>query len=151
MLAGISHDLRTPLAACGWKPNERQRRGGATQHGLDIDQLDAIIDKFMDYARPARRTCARCRCPADRQGGATFRDPSEIRINSKVAIDLKVMADEIELGRVFANVFENARRYAAAATTPASPWSASAMCARSWVICTVRDKGRAVAPKSCRS
>ena len=26
----------------------------------DIDQLDAIIDKFMDYAGPAGAGCARC-------------------------------------------------------------------------------------------
>jgi hypothetical protein len=42
---------------------------------------------------------------------ATFRDPREIRIQSKLAIDLRVMADDVELGRVFANLFENARRY----------------------------------------
>jgi two-component system osmolarity sensor histidine kinase EnvZ len=32
---------------------------------------------------------------------ALFRDPTQIRITSRVAIDLEVMADETELGRVF--------------------------------------------------
>ena len=45
----------------------------------------------------------------DREGRGVPR-PSQIRITSSVAIDTKVMADEIELGRVLANLFENARR-----------------------------------------
>ena len=42
---------------------------------------------------------------------AAFRDTSQIRITARVAIDTKVLADEIELGRVLQNLFENARRY----------------------------------------
>ncbi len=53
MLAGIRHDLRTPLARLRLETemsvsNDEAKRNMA----LDIDQLDAIIDKFMDYARP---------------------------------------------------------------------------------------------------
>jgi two-component system osmolarity sensor histidine kinase EnvZ len=53
MLAGISHDLRTPLARLRLETemsvsDEEAKRNMAA----DIDQLDAIIDKFMDYARP---------------------------------------------------------------------------------------------------
>jgi two-component system osmolarity sensor histidine kinase EnvZ len=78
----------------------------------DIDQLDAIIDKFMDYARPGETQPSRCtrRCSIEKEA-ASFRDPTQIRITSRVAGDLKVLADETELGRVFLNLFENARRY----------------------------------------
>ena len=49
MLAGISHDLRTPLARIRLEAemsvhDEEARRNIAA----DVDQLDAIIDKFMD-------------------------------------------------------------------------------------------------------
>ena len=62
---------------------------------LDIDQLDAIIDKFMDYARPGETQLHPVLVSQliDHEAGV-FRDPSQIRVTSRVAIDLQVMADE---------------------------------------------------------
>jgi len=114
MLAGISHDLRTPLARLRLEAemsvaDEEARRNIAD----DIDQLDAIIDKFMDYARPGEAELRPLPLAAlvDREIAA-LRDNAEIRVESRLAIDLIVLADETELGRVFGNLFENARRYA---------------------------------------
>ncbi|NUO73824.1 MAG: HAMP domain-containing protein, partial [Frateuria sp.] len=53
MLAGISHDLRTPLARLRLETEMSVADPEAREHmASDIDQLDAIIDKFLDYARP---------------------------------------------------------------------------------------------------
>jgi two-component system, OmpR family, osmolarity sensor histidine kinase EnvZ len=113
MLAGISHDLRTPLARLRLETemsvaDEEARRNMA----MDIDQLDAIIDKFMDYARPGETElhAVPVALLLDREV-AGFRDASQIRISPRVSPDLVVLADETELGRVFLNLFENARRY----------------------------------------
>lgn len=53
MLAGISHDLRTPLARLRLETEMSVHDDIARQHMVaDIVQLDATIDKFLDYARP---------------------------------------------------------------------------------------------------
>jgi two-component system, OmpR family, osmolarity sensor histidine kinase EnvZ len=148
MLAGISHDLRTPLARLRLEAEMSVSDDEARQNmALDIEQLDAIIDKFMDYARPgdARLVPVHLSALVDKEA-ATFRDPREIRISSRLAIDLRVMADEVELGRVFGNLFENARRYGRSTDTGIAMVSVSYVRSGPWVIVTVRDQGPGVAP-----
>ena len=115
---------------------------------LDIDQLDAIIDKFMDYARPGESTLMPVHLSGvvDREMAA-FRDPAQIRITSRVAIDTKVMADDIELGRVLQNLFENARRYGRSTDTGIARVQVSYARTGPWVILTVRDFGQGADPK----
>jgi two-component system osmolarity sensor histidine kinase EnvZ len=67
-----------------------------------------------------------------------------MRIVSRVAIDTKVMADEIELGRVFQNLFENARRYGRSTDTGVARVHVSYARTGPWVILSVRDHGPGV-------
>jgi two-component system osmolarity sensor histidine kinase EnvZ len=149
MLAGISHDLRTPLARLRLETemsvsNDEAKRNMA----MDIEQLDAIIDKFMDYARPGETEMRPVHLAqlVDREAGP-FRDPTQIRITTRVAMDVGVMADDTELGRVFSNLFENARRYGRSNDTGIA--IVTVTCARTgpWVVVTVRDQGPGVAPE----
>jgi two-component system osmolarity sensor histidine kinase EnvZ len=148
MLAGISHDLRTPLARLRLETEMSVADEEAKANMvMDIDQLDAIIDKFMDYARPGDtqlRTVMLSQL-IDREAAA-FRDPTQIRIQSRVAIDLMVLADETELARVFANLFENARRYGRSTDSGVAEVSVSYARSGPWVIVAVRDRGPGVAP-----
>lgn len=146
MLAGISHDLRTPLARLRLEAemsveDEEAKRNMA----LDIDQLDAIIDKFMDYARPGdvKLMPVHLSGVVDREMAA-FRDTSQIRITSRVAIDTKVLADDTELGRVLANLFENARRYGVSSATGIAEVLITYARSGPWVILSVRDHGPGV-------
>ena len=149
MLAGISHDLRTPLARLRLE-TEMSVADEEAKHNmaLDIDQLDAIIDKFMDYARPGETDLHAVHVAQliDREA-SVFREPAQIKVNSRVPIDLTVMADETELGRVFQNLFENARRYGRGTYTGVAEVTVSAVKTGSWVIVSVRDHGPGVAPE----
>ena len=149
MLAGISHDLRTPLARLRLEAEMSVQDEEAKQNmALDITQLDAIIDKFMDYARPgeSRLTPVHLSSVVDREMAA-FRDTSQIRITSRVAIDTRVMADDTELGRVLQNLFENARRYGRSNDTGIARVLVTYARTGPWVILSVRDHGPGADPK----
>ena len=113
MLAGISHDLRTPLARLRLE-TELSVPDATAQEAMaaDIAQLDDIIDKFLDYARPDHTdltpvllaaVVSRCITP--------FKSQSRMKIEVDLPEDLQVLADAVELGRVISNLLENARRY----------------------------------------
>jgi two-component system osmolarity sensor histidine kinase EnvZ len=114
----------------------------------DIEQLDAIIDKFMDYARPgeAELRAVNLAQVLEREA-APYRDPAQIQIRSEVAPDVAVLADETELGRVFANLFENARRYGRGTDSGVALVNVTQARPGPWVIVTVRDNGPGVAPE----
>ena len=148
MLAGISHDLRTPLSRLRLEAEMSVHDEEAKANmAMDIDQLDAIIDKFMDYARPGEVKLVPVNVAAivEREAAA-FRDTSQIRISSRVAIDIHVMADEVELGRVFQNLFENARRYGRSTDTGIARVVVTYARTGLWVIISVRDYGQGVDP-----
>jgi two-component system osmolarity sensor histidine kinase EnvZ len=149
MLAGISHDLRTPLARVRLEAEMSVADEEARRHiADDIDQLDAIIDKFMDYARPGEVELVPVHVSTVVDKAiAQFRDTKRIRIAAKLPIDTKVMADETELGRVLTNLFENARRYGRNTYTGVTNVEVSYTRSGVWVILSVRDHGPGVAPE----
>lgn len=149
MLAGISHDLRTPLARLRLETEMSvQDEEAKTNMAQDIDQLDAIIDKFLDYARPGevKLSSVHLSSIVDREI-ATFRDPAHIRITSRVAIDAMVLADETELGRVLQNLFENARRYGRSPGTGIAEVDITYAREGPWVALNIRDHGAGADPK----
>jgi len=114
ILAGISHDLRTPLARMGLEVEmadlSPDARGGMQS---DIAQMDAIIGQFLDFAKPSE---AAGFTPVDLSGmleevaRSAARTPG-VRVNARIEPDLAVPGHATDLQRVFNNLVENARRY----------------------------------------
>lgn len=149
MLAGISHDLRTPLARLRLETEMSVADAQARAHMVaDIAQLDAIIGKFLDYARPEVDKLAPV-VLADVVEACTYsyRNQSDVQIKVQLEDNLVVLADEVELGRVLSNLLENARRYGKSPDTGIARILIAAISRDKWVLIKVRDHGMGVAPE----
>ena len=150
MLAGISHDLRTPLARLRLETEMSVADLDARAHmAADIDQLDAIIDKFLDYARPDHAELKPV-CLNDVLDACIYavQDNDDMRINLDIGKEVYVLADEVELARVISNLLENARRYGKSVETGIAIVDISAKLRNDWVVIKVRDHGMGVAPEA---
>lgn len=150
MLAGISHDLRTPLARLRLETEMSVVDPDAREHmAADIDQLDAIIDKFLDYARPDHAELKPVLLNDVIEACLyAVQDQGDIKINLDVTKNLYVLADEVELARVISNLLENARRYGKTPETGIAVVDIAAKARNEWVLLKVRDHGIGVAPEA---
>ena len=96
----------------------------------DIAQIDAIIDKFMDYARPdqIRLTPVSLSAVAGHQL-QVLHDRTELRAVVDIPADLQVLADERPTHRAFSPACW--RTPCATAAMPSPAWPRSS-CARPW-------------------
>ncbi|EYC51275.1 histidine kinase [Hylemonella gracilis str. Niagara R] len=149
MLAGISHDLRTPLSRLRLETEMSVADADARAHMVaDLEQLDAIIDKFMDYARPDHVRLERVNLnEVIRSSLYAFEHREDMRFNIDLPTDLWVMADAVELGRVISNLVENARRYGKTPETGITTLDIGVRAREPWVQLRLRDHGPGVAPE----
>lgn len=147
MLAGISHDLRTPLARLRLETEMSVSDLDARAHmAADIAQLDAIIGKFLDYARPEKEQLTPVVLSHVVEACTySYQDQSDVQIKCQLENNLMVMADEVELGRIVSNLLENARRYGKSAETGIARIQIAAISRDKWVLIKIRDHGIGVA------
>lgn len=113
MLAGISHDLRTPLARLRLEvelgvpdADTRERMAG------DIADVDAILGQFLDFAR--ERPLQSEPLPlheAVQRACAKYQAREGVVLDVRVPTELQARADPTALHRVLVNLMENAVRY----------------------------------------
>ena len=153
MLAGISHDLRTPLARLRLETEMSVPDEEAREHMVaDIAQVDTIIDKFLDYARPDHLTLVEMPLAELVHESVTpfaVRDDMEFQVD--VAPELRVLGDDVELMRVLSNLFENARRYGKTPGTGIARVRVAAAARDGMVSLRVRDNGPGVSPEQLPS
>src|SRR6218665_70846 len=149
MLAGISHDLRTPLARLRLETEMSVADEVAREHMVaDIVQLDATIDKFLDSARPDHVTLEPINLHAVVSSCVyAVQEHHELQITLSVPEDLNVLVDEVELARVISNLLENARRYGKTPDTGIASVDIEAKSSEDQVLVKLRDHGAGVPPE----
>ena len=114
ILAGVSHDLRTPLArlrlGLEMADADAPLKGGMA---ADIDEMDRIIGQFLDFARAAGGEPA---APTDlaalaRDIAARYRDAGHALTEEIVAVP-EVTVRPMAIRRLVTNLVDNAIRHA---------------------------------------
>jgi len=121
ILAGISHDLRTPISRMLLEV-EMANLPDEAREGMqsDLAQMDAIISQFLDYAKPVDNASF---VTIDLSGllAETAHEAArlpDVAINKRdIAPNIAVRGNPIEIKRVLNNLIENARRYGKTAGT----------------------------------
>lgn len=136
MLAGLSHDLRTPLTrlrlAVEMQVADAGERAAMVQ---DMDDLDALTRQFMEFARPAADAS-----PARLDIDARCREWAESFSQRGLPVTVhgsagEAMLPEEGLRRAIGNLLQNAHRYGAPPVEIALAREAGA------IVITVSDQG----------
>lgn len=113
ILAGVSHDLRTPLArlrlGLEMSGGDAQLKSGMA---ADIDEIDRIIGQFLDFARAAGGEPPQ---PTDlaamaREIAARYRDSGRA-LTAEIGAAPEVVVRPMAVRRLVTNLVDNALRY----------------------------------------
>lgn len=139
MLAGISHDLRTPLTrirlTAEMLPDEFFREGLI----YDVDDMDAILNQFISYMRDGSdEELTPTNINILLQEVVVQFKPLDIRFDAQ---ELPIIpARSLSLKRLIANLVNNAKRYGA------EPIELSASHVDDHILITVADHGEGIPP-----
>jgi len=124
VLAGISHDLRTPLARLRLEIEMSVADETAREAiGGDIEQMDAIIAQFLDYARADAEEAPQPVSPAQllQEIAARYaRLGQPVSIGDNDAATAPVPLRPLAIRRALGNLIDNARKYAGGEITLAA-------------------------------
>lgn len=114
LLAGVSHDLRTPLArirlAIEMAPQDTPEEAQAMVQ--DLEDIDRIIDQFLDFARNPEVCVLVAGDLSDVARDCGLRAAAHIDgFSMQLAPELPVALRRPALDRLVGNLLENARRY----------------------------------------
>ena len=148
LLAGISHDLRTPLTRLRLELEMAALPQEARDAMVgDIEQIDTIVRQFLDYARKEPQAPAEDIDLAELVEAAVRRSRLEAQPASHVELRLarlKVRGHRTELDRAIDNLLTNAVRYGRDPVSGTLNLSVSLMRSDELAIVGVADTGPGV-------
>jgi two-component system, OmpR family, osmolarity sensor histidine kinase EnvZ len=148
VLAGISHDLRTPISRMLLEV-EMANLSADAQAGMqsDLGQMDAIIGQFLDYAKPVDNSSFipfSLTVLLEEAGNEAARLP-DVRITTRIVDNINVVGNPTDLRRIMNNLIENARRYGKTADTDIADIDLTCRTGKDdQVIIEMTDHGRGV-------
>jgi two-component system osmolarity sensor histidine kinase EnvZ len=115
ILAGISHDLRTPITRLQLEI-EMASLSQETREAMqgDLSQMTAIIGQFLDYAKPDESTRSTRMNLSElvKETLTSARRVPDLHIaQAEIAEGIEIIGNPVDLKRVINNLIENARRY----------------------------------------
>jgi two-component system osmolarity sensor histidine kinase EnvZ len=152
-LAGISHDIRTPLTrlrlALELSGLPEDERGAMSD---DIERIDEIVGKFIEYARAGGEGRPEQVCDVDIGEAIALAlaknrpiDPADrLTVESRIERGLVWRGDPTDLDRMLGNVIQNALRYGRSPDTGAVELEIHAQQEGDALVITVRDRGPGV-------
>lgn len=115
LLAGVSHDLRTPLTRMRLEI-ELADLPEDTRDAMvsDLEQMESIVNQFLAYAHRSKQPLERVDlglCANDTLNDTRMRSKGDVQIETSIMGNLYVMAHPTELVRAIQNIIVNADRY----------------------------------------
>ncbi len=147
LMAGVSHDLRTPLTRIRLATEMMSSSEDYLKEGIvaDIDDMNAIIDQFMDYIRHHRDEDLELDCLNAIVGEVVAAESNQPRnIHCHLDEDLpKAPLRTIAIKRVVSNMLANALRYSNDDVEVVTGVDKK----RKRIFCKVLDRGPGIAPE----
>ncbi|WP_421992202.1 ATP-binding protein [Roseococcus sp.] len=143
MLAGISHDLRTPLTrmrlAIAMFPSTSETAEDVDALNQDLEEMERMVESYLAFARGERTEAPR---PADLVdlvediAAKARRSGAAVEVDAPESLVLPLRADALK--RALGNLLDNARRHARRIAIGVAPMQEAG---RSWAELTVDDDG----------